>query len=204
MNAIDPSSLPTTHPAPPQQPPFSAVVNKADKTAPDALAKGEEHAQIALAHFRREEYATAASHYATALTYLPDQTDWQIMLTHAQHNAIAELQTPVPAVTYFQREQLLAPPVVPAGALPTTPLVRPAPGLLKRCATLLGNGLGSVLTVTMHGLTQSTGAWLGYRDAVWTNWYRRPLLLGILTLAYMRERLNAQNLKNSLAIRPAC
>ena len=201
MNANDPSSPPTTNLALPQQRPYteviSPIVNNADKSALDPLAKGEEHAQLALAHFQKAEYATAASHYATALTYVPDQADWQIMLTHAQHNAIAELQTPVPAVTYFQREPLLAPPVVPAGALPTTPFVLPAPGLLKRVATLLGNGLGSVLTVLMHGLTQATGALLGYRDAVWTNWYRRPLLLGILTLAYMRERLNRHNLKNS-------
>ncbi|TMA13298.1 MAG: peroxidase [Deltaproteobacteria bacterium] len=32
---------------------------------------------------------------------------------------------------------------------------------------------------------------------MWTNWYRRSMTLGILTLAYMREQLNKKNLKNT-------
>ena len=31
-------------------------------------------------------------------------------------------------------------------------------------------------------------------DEVWTNWYREKPLKGILKLAYMRERLNRENL----------
>lgn len=199
MNAIDPSSPSALQPVLFQSHSAPDVVAPVAYYAPPPaeLAKGEEAAARALAHFQKEEYAAAATHYATALTYMPDQPDWQAMLVHSQQNALAEIQVPVPAVTYFQREQLLAPPLVPAGALPTTPLVQPAPGFLKRCAKGLGDGLGTVVTGIMHGLTQTTGALLGYRDAVWTNWYRRPLLLGILTLAYMRERLNANNLKNT-------
>jgi hypothetical protein len=49
----------------------------------------------------------------------------------------------------------------------------------------------------MHAATTFWGKLAGYRDAVWTNWYRRPLTLGILTLAYMRDKLNARNLKNT-------
>ena len=45
--------------------------------------------------------------------------------------------------------------------------------------------------------TNLYGWFAGYRDRVWTNWYRRPLGSGVLTLAYMRERLNAHNLGTS-------
>ena len=41
------------------------------------------------------------------------------------------------------------------------------------------------------------GRLAGYRDAIWTNWYRRPLFLGIMTLAYMRDHLNKKNLKST-------
>src|SRR5262249_16875528 len=45
--------------------------------------------------------------------------------------------------------------------------------------------------------TSLYGRFAGYRDRVWTNWYHRPQFFAILTLAYMRERLNARNLGTS-------
>ncbi len=49
----------------------------------------------------------------------------------------------------------------------------------------------------MDGLTHLWGGLAGYRDRVWTNWYRRRITLGILTLAYMRDKLNKNNLKDT-------
>ena len=37
----------------------------------------------------------------------------------------------------------------------------------------------------------------GYRARVWTNWYHHCWLVGVLLLAYMRELLNANNLKST-------
>ena len=49
----------------------------------------------------------------------------------------------------------------------------------------------------MSTLPSVLGGLTGYRDEVWTNWYRRPYFIGILTLAYMRDRLNKNNLKST-------
>lgn len=49
----------------------------------------------------------------------------------------------------------------------------------------------------MKIVTTLWGKLAGYRDRVWTNWYRRGLTKGILTLAYMRDTLNKKNLKNT-------
>src|SRR5262245_41446004 len=146
----------------------------------------ESEALLALAYFFKEEYALAAQHYQAALTDQPDNKDWQEMLALARANSSAEIHVPVPDLYYFERDKLLAPPVVPSGALPKPLPPLPAPGLGKRMLLFLGNFLGEVGTLTMNGLTRLWGTIAGYRDAVWTNWYRRPLVLGILTLAYMR------------------
>jgi hypothetical protein len=61
----------------------------------------------------------------------------------------------------------------------------------------LGDWLGVVATVLWDSVTDLLGRIAGYRDRVWTNWYRRPLALEILTLAYMREQLNAHSLDSS-------
>lgn len=49
----------------------------------------------------------------------------------------------------------------------------------------------------MHLGTAVWGRLVGYRDEIWTNWYRRSLFGGIMTLAYMRDRLNRRNLKSA-------
>jgi hypothetical protein len=119
------------------------------------------------------------------------------MLALARANAVAEVQVPVPDIYYFDRDELLAQPTVPEGALPSPLSPAPAPGLFKRLRLKLGNALGEIATFFMDSLTQLLGKLFGYRDEVWTNWYRRPLTLGILTLAYMREQLNAHSLKDT-------
>jgi hypothetical protein len=160
-------------------------------------ADGESEALLALAYFHQAAYTLAAQHYEAALTYQPDNKDWQEMLTLARANIISEIHVPVPDFYYFERDKLLAPPVVPAGSLPAPLPPPPAPGFFTRIRLFLGNFLGEVATVVLNGLTQLWGKIVGYRDTVWTNWYRRPLLLGILTLAYMREQLNVHNLKDT-------
>lgn len=160
-------------------------------------ANGESHALWALAYFQAEKYHAAAEKYAEALTSDPRNLEWQAMLALAQANSIAEIHVPVPDLYYFERDKLLAHPVVPPGALPSPPPPPPAPHWLKRWQRWLGDRLGEIITFFMHILMRLTGKLLGYRDVVWTNWYQRPLLFSILTLAYMREQLNAHNLKNT-------
>ncbi len=166
-----------------RQPPLAA--------APDA----EVHALLALAHFQAEQYDSAARHYTAALELAPHHADWPRMLALAQANATAAVHEFVPDLHYFDRDTLLAAPQRPVlpQPLPSPPDAR----WLQRVRIALGDGLGEFSSATMHWLTHLLGRRVGYRDAIWTNWYRRPQTLGILTLAYMRDQLNTNNLKSS-------
>lgn len=155
------------------------------------------HALLALAHFQTEEYEEAATQYAAALALEPDHADWRDMLALAQGNAVAAVNVHVPELSYFDRDALLAPPVVRPGSLPTPLASRRAPGLGRRLQIKLGNGLGVIASVLTHAVTNTWGRFVGYRDVVWTNWYRRGLTTGLLTLAYMRDRINQRNLISS-------
>lgn len=163
----------------------------------DGQPDGEGHALLALAYFYSEQYAAAEKECALALNYDPANADWLDLRQRAAANALAEVNVFVPDLSFFERERLLAKAIVPPGALPLAPLPSPAPGGLKRLRLVLGNGLGVVASALMGGATELYGRLAGYRDAVWTNWYRRPFVLAILTLAYMRQQLNTHNLKNT-------
>lgn len=163
----------------------------------DSNSDGERDALLALAYFHKEEHRLAVRHLEAALARQPENRDWQELLRRARANVESEIHVPVPDVYYFDRERLLAPPVLPPNALPT-PGPRPAaPGPVKWMARAFGTAFGEVASVALKAATALWGRIAGYRDEVWTNWYRRPLFLSILTLAHMRERLNHHNLKNT-------
>ncbi len=159
-------------------------------------AGGASHALLGLAYYQGQQYERSAAHYEKALEREKDNRDWRQMCESAKSNAVAEMNVTVPEHYFFEREPLLAPPKVD-GALP----IPPPPGrpwhLLRRIRRAIGNCAGVIVTFVMHVLTQLWGRIAGYRDEVWTNWYRRRLTFGILTLAYMREKLNKSNLKNT-------
>ena len=164
----------------------------------DTELVGTEHAMFGLAYFHNGEYELAAAAYQKALESEPFNKNWQEMLQHARANHIAEVNVPIPEVYYFERDKLLMQPVVSQGILPSGPAVPSVKkSLSKKIKLLLGNGLGYVSSAIFHAATQVWGTIAGYRDKVWTNWYRRPLMLGILTLAYMRDKMNKHNLKST-------
>ena len=158
---------------------------------------GKLHARLALALFQDEQYESAQRHYAAALLFDASNADWQAMHALASANATAGIHVHVPDLHYFDRDVLLASPVLRANALPEPLPPGPGPGLAGRLSIWIGDMLGAVITFVMHIVTTTWGRVAGYRDAVWTNWYHRPQMLGILTLAYMRDRLNARNLGSS-------
>ncbi len=166
----------------------------------DALARhpdAQTHAALALALFQSQRYDLATQHYALALAIQPDAAAWKAMGALADANATAAIHVHVPDLHYFDRETLLAPPMLPANTLPEPLPPGPGHGFIGRVRVAIGDFLGEVITVVMHVVTQVWGRIAGYRDAVWTNWYHRPQMLGILTLAYMRDKLNADNLGTS-------
>ncbi len=167
---------------------------------PKADAGAESHALLALAHFQLEQYELAARAYAEALRAAPTDaraSDWREMQALAEANATSGVDVHVPDLAYFDRDALLARPVLRAGALPEPLPPSPAQRRLLRARKETGEVLGAVCSVIVTLATRLYGRLAGYRDAVWTNWYQRPQFLAILTLAYMRERLNARNLGTS-------
>jgi hypothetical protein len=161
----------------------------------------ETYALLALACFQNQHYEAAARRYAAALELAaagdPRRGEWQEMLALAQANALAGVDVHVPELRYFDRASLLAPPEVRDGALPAPLPARPPHPWLLRLYHDVGTGLGVVATALVEALTHLWGRFVGYRDALWTNWYHRPVALAVLTLAYMREKLNAENLGTS-------
>ena len=164
----------------------------------DADSNGETHALAGAAHYGLQEYAEAAENYERALKLDPNRrTTWQEMLMQSRANAVAEVNVHVPDITYFDSDALLARPVVRDGFLPATQMDSPRRGLFGWMRYIVGNIGGAIISLAMIGVTQVLGGLTGYRDEVWTNWYRRPYFVGILTLAYMREQLNRNNLKST-------
>ncbi len=164
---------------------------------PTPWSDGKLHALAGLAHFHLEDYAAAVRHYTEALHADGPRDDWREMLTLARANDLAAVNVDVPPREYFPKgKALLAPPSVGPGDLPTPPPRRPGHGPFKRLRLFLGEKLGIVATAVMKWLTDLVGL-IGYRGTIWTNWSGRGLVLEVLTLAHMREHLNANNLKST-------
>jgi Animal haem peroxidase len=163
---------------------------------------GTQDARLGRACFMREDYPGAVRHYKAAIQAggsPRDLTDWRRMLAIAEDNVKADISVEIPTPVYFAaiKNKLLGPPSVRDGDLPRPPRRRPWRCCCKCCKRLrlfLGEKLGAVGTVVMDWLIDLVGRKFGYRGRVWTNWYHRCWVLGVLILAYIRERLNAHNL----------
>jgi Animal haem peroxidase len=161
---------------------------------------GKKHARAGLAFFKQELYDAAAQEYDAAIQAggsASECREWQKMRDLAKANATAEINVYVPKLQYFDKKDLLAKPLVRDGHLPRPPRPRADRRCLKRLRLWLGDQLGAVLTVLMDHIINLVGRVFGYRARVWTNWYRRPWVVGVLLLAHVRELLNANNLKNT-------
>lgn len=157
---------------------------------------GERDGLLGLAHFHREQFADAVRCFEAAAAAAPDSDQWRHLLGLARANTAAAAEVLVPDLHYFDRETLLAPPTIEPATLPAPP--RPVRlSLWHRVRDALGDVVGKVGGWLMHRLAALHGRASGYRDEVWTNWYRRSQLRAVLTLAYMRDRLNAGNLKST-------
>jgi Animal haem peroxidase len=158
---------------------------------------GKLHALLGLELFHREQYGLAEVYYRSALARDPNNQDWMAMLEAARVNAATAINVHVPPVSYFQREQLLAPPTLSLGTLPAPPDPLPACGLSTRLRLFAGESLGRVACVAVDAVTELLGTFPGYRARVWTNWDLRRYMVGLLLLAYMRGQLNRGNLRNT-------
>lgn len=174
---------------------FERALARLQGTSPADDPSGESEATAGLACFRAERYADAAR-WLEAAVAKRSEPEWARLLAVARNNAAANIQVHVPPVYYYDRDALLGPPSVPSGTLPTPPPPLRL-SLRQRACDTAGTVIGEPLTWGLNGATQLLGRIAGYRDRVWTNWYRRPAFPAVLTLAYMRERLNSHNLKST-------
>ncbi len=102
---------------------------------------GQPKELLALAYFRKEDYKQAAKHYEEALKEDPENTDLQEMLLLSKANAIAEVNVQVPDLHYFDRDTLLAKPIVPTEHYLPNRRRWTSPGQLHDCACYLAMGL---------------------------------------------------------------
>lgn len=161
-------------------------------------ASGEVHALLGLAFFRAERYAESEQCYEKALAHDPNILEWRAMRDRAHANAVAEVHTRVPGIIYHDKETLLAPPTVKDGDLPGPPApIRP--NLFMTVVNFVGTGIGKLATLATHAVVHGWGKLKGYThdNSPWTNWDTRKSFTGILTLAYMRDLLNKNNLKTT-------
>ena len=150
---------------------------------------------LGVAYFRSEQYAIAADAFQEALKTDPENTYSKEMLKKSLENSVSEIQVQVPDEYTFEREKLLSAPAVKPGSIPMDALpLNDKTDSLKSYRIKLGNGIGSVSTLLFESFVKAWGSIVGTSGEIWTNWYRRPLYLGIVTLAHMRNKLNKHNL----------
>ncbi len=160
-----------------------------DTTDIDPAAEGE----AGLAAFHDERYVEAAEHFQRAVGADPSNQRWQHLLQASSANAVARVDVFVPEVSHFEESELLAPP--PDPALPTPPAGKQGRSPVRWVRHQVGHLVGGLGGGIFGFLTRTFGR--RYRGEVWTNWYRKRTIHGILTLGYMREKLNRENLMST-------
>jgi tetratricopeptide (TPR) repeat protein len=161
---------------------------------------GKLHALAGLARFKRQEYKLAEEQYDKAVQAggsVSECREWQEMCDLSRVNEKAQIYTEVPAPHYFKDDDLFAPPSVRDGDLRCPTGRCRVHCCLKQLRLFLGDALGALGTAVIDGLIKLVGWIHDYRGKVWTNWAGHTWPVGVLTLAYIRELLNANNLEST-------
>jgi hypothetical protein len=168
--------------------------------SPSGPSSGKKHADAGLALFKNERYQDGAKEYRAAILAggsTREIKEWDKMATLAEANATARIHNHVPPPHYPTKNDLLSWPVVPPGAIPDPPVPPPDRSWVMRLRLWLGNRIGALVTVATNCVINVVGRVFGYRARIWTDWYRHSWVVGVLLLAYIRERLSAENLKST-------
>ena len=158
-------------------------------------APPEIYAALGTAYTLLEKYEDAARELDRAVKKEPQNAAWTWQQTLASSNASTHVAELYPPVEEFERAALLGEPKVADGAIPPAPHAYVPTTPVQRLLREVGKYIGEASNQTSRFLAGLAGR-LGIADAVWTNWYRKPTALGLFTLAYMREQLDANNLKD--------
>ena len=153
-------------------------------------------ALLGTAYFLAERYEDAKQRFELALRADPKNEECEHKLALAAANAVSKAEDPFPPVDAFDRAALLAQPTLTPGAIPTTAWMPKAPRRFARVLDSIDKVSGAVVSAIMNTASFLAGQ-LGTSDDVWTNWYRKPLVIGLATLQAMRDRLDAYNLEDA-------
>jgi len=162
------------------------LVNKEPSPPNEAL--------LGTAYLLAERYEEAKMHLSVAVTADATNTDWLDKLSLATANAITNIQKDFPPVEPFEREALLAAPSLEPGTIPSTPFAPEATPTLTDHLIAAAEKISGVVATKLTNFGAAIAGRIGIADAVWTNWYRKPLVLSFATLQHMRDLLEANNL----------
>lgn len=155
-----------------------------------ALPTASDHGLLGTAYLLMERYEDAKQELGRALEQEPDNQDWSDKLEKARDDTVTGVDAEVPGMLPFDREELLAPPEEPHLPSPPRPHVSTPAGWVR---SVIGKLVGKIVdTVKERQLKHFDDA--SMFDGVWTSWYRKRYFEALLTLAYMRERLDHRNL----------
>ena len=153
-------------------------------------------ALLGTAYFMGERYEDAKHRFELALRADPKDAESERKLALAAANSVSKAEDPFPPADAFDGGALLAQPTLKPGAIPATASVPKTPRRFARVLEPLEKVSGAVVTAITNAASFLAGK-VGTADEVWTNWYRKPLVLGLATLQAMRDRLDARNLTDA-------
>lgn len=150
-----------------------------------------------LIHFHKEEYSLALENFTIAISNNEDEK-WKYFYEICKQNVHSSLNEYVPDVYFFSAYYLEKLHTNSANKFDIKINNSKTSG--TQLNQLIGSSFGYLSSVLMNGLTSLYGNIAGYKDKYWTNWYRKKMFTGVLTLAYMRNQLNKLNLFNTYTI----
>jgi hypothetical protein len=166
-----------------------ALLEGAVREAPSPSVEG----MLGTAYYLCERYAEAAVYLQKALDAEPRNVEWQTKLAYAMANKVAKVEEDYPPVQPFDGAALLAAPELDPEAIPVVSNLRSVQSMWSELLRTAETASGLLVSAVTQTAALAAGL-IGTADDVWTNWYRKPLALGLATLGYVRDRLDARNL----------
>ncbi len=147
-----------------------------------------------LIYYLRQDFSAASKQFEQAIALHPSHHRWIDLLDKSKHNEIAVIPLHPPESAFDSVKKLESLYKSSQASYPIPRSYHHSFSVIQSIKITLGNVLGSLASWLFEWITAGWGKIGGYKDKIWTNWYRKRLFLGVLSLAYMRNQLNKKNL----------
>jgi hypothetical protein len=151
------------------------------------------HGLLGTAYLLLERYPEAVTQLSAAQELEPSSGEWRAKLDLASADVATNIAVDYPGTAAFQTSELLAEPHVDPLAIPQASNATETQPVWREALNLVAQMSGALVTKTLHSVA-SVAQVLQRTEGVWTNWYRKPLVVGIAILGATRDRLNRENL----------